>query len=960
MTARTSRLPLLAAFLATACDGTAAVDGDDAGGGPAAPPSIARVTTRLSQDAIPAGTSTTVTCAAFDQYDAPFAAPLAFKVTDASGDAPDGLTIDGAIVTATFAGTYRVICAHDGTPAIQDASPPTLRVTPGDAATVRTVILDPTVTAGTRVNVACSVADSEGNRAPGETVVRVTPETGVTVDGKVAYFETSGTYSVACSLADGAIVSAEPVEVTVEPAELAEIAATVTPEAITAGASATVTCAARDRFGNARPLDRVLTRPVDGLTGLDPQRLTLTGTRAGLYGIECLPQEAWVTAESVPASLEILPADPATLTLGLAPDRAVYSVGQRVQLNPVVADIHGNTITTLSDALVIETRLGGAIRQTLAPGERAQLDAEGSWILSARLGAPWNFKATRTVLADASAPVIDVTTPTRAQMVSSAGGGVQVSGTVSDLTGGLVEVTWNGAAETLTQGVLSRPLAKSLVPTHGVNSFTVTARDVSNNFTRLAQSFLVAPEYKPAPNAFDDGVQAHFDKTFLDDGVRTGRVDDLATVAEKAMGAVDVSSLVPSPVVSANGYDVYLRNVRHDAPKVSITPARDLLQVAVRVANLAVDVDAQGFVDVGGTVRADRVDVTLQLEVAVVNGQPRVTQRTPDIRVENLRFEVHWSIDWLVNLFADRVEAALADALRQQLAAIVPDMVRNLLRQVELNETFTVPAFFPGMSPLNVALVATLQTATLSEGGLDVALRSRASAARRVNWATRGSVMRGGCFGSDSGPPLWDGSKRLGAALGLDLLNQLLHAVWQGGALEIPLTAAALGGDDLASAGVTELDMHLSARLPPVLTDCKGKLNLQMAELVMDVDTVLGGLPMTLSLVAAVETEATLVLEAGHLKLMLAPIPAGNILVDIVEIESAFFDANAEVELIDFLREMVLVKALESIGGKTLADFPLPSIDLGAVHPSLAGAVIDFGEGRLDRRRGWVTLSTDP
>jgi hypothetical protein len=346
--------------------------------------------------------------------------------------------------------------------------------------------------------------------------------------------------------------------------------------------------------------------------------------------------------------------------------------------------------------------------------------------------------------------------------------------------------------------------------------------------------------------------------------------------------------------------------------------------------------------------------------VAVVNGQPRVTQRAPDIRIENVRFEVHWSIDWLVNLFAGQVEQALTDALRQQLGAVVPDMIRTLLRQVELNQTFTVPAFFPGMSPLNVALVATLQKATLTEGGLDVALRTRASAARRVNWATRGSIMRGGCFGTDGGPPDWDASKRLGAALSLDVLNQVLHAVWQGGALEIPMTAAALGAGNLADYGVTELDLFLSARLPPVLTDCKGQLRLQMAELQMDVETVLGGLPMTVSLVVAVETEATLTLEGGNLKLTLGAIPADRIVVDIVEVESALFDTNTEVELINFLREVVLVKALESIGGKTLADFPLPRIDLGTIDPSLAGVVIDFGAGTLARRRGFVTLSTNP
>jgi hypothetical protein len=950
----------LVALVFAACDGTAAVDAPDGGPVASGPPGLSRVSTELSQDTIPAGTSTRVTCAAFDQYGAPFAAPLAFRVIDAAGDPPEGVSAAGDIVTATWAGTYRVICAHTGTPAVSDTSPPVLKVEPGAPVAIRTIVLDTTVPAGTRVNTACSVTDAQGNRAAGEVSLRVSPEAGVSVEGRVATFETAGTYSLACALADGSLVSAEPVTVTVEPGALALLETALSPAVVHPGEATTVTCAGRDRFGNAIPLTRVLTRPVDGLSAADAQRLVLSGTRAGLYGVECLPQDAWITATSVPAQLEIVPGEPAALALGLSPDRAVYSVGQRVQLNPVLSDAFGNVITSMSDALRLETRLGDALRQTLAPGERAQLDAEGRWTITAILGAPWNFRASRAVLADASAPVIDLTTPTRGQMVTSPGNAMQVTGTVTDLTGGLTEVTWNGGLEPVTLGALSYRLARSLVPTHGVNSFTVTARDVSGNFTRVAQSFLAAPEYKPATSAFDDGLQAHFAAAFFDDGVRAGRVDDLATVAERALGRLDADAFVPSPVVSANGYDVYLRDIRHDPPKVAITPARDLLQVALEVRDLAVDVDAQGFVDAGGTVRADRVAVTLQLEVTVVNGQPRVTQRTPDIRIENLRFEVHWSIDWLANLFADRVEAALAEALRQQLAATLPAMIRDLLRQVELNQTFTVPALFPGMSPLNVALTATLERASLSEAGLDVALRTRASAARRVNWATRGSVMRGGCFGTDGGSPDWDEGKRLGAAVALDVLNQVLHAVWQGGALELPLDEASLGVSDLADYSISDLTMFLSARLPPLLTDCRGSLVLQLAELQADVEATLGGLPMKVSLVIAVETEATLSLEGGRLKLGLAPIRPERVLIEILEVDSPLFDANAEVELIDFLRGLVLEKALAEIADESLADFPLPRIDLGAVDPSLAGVVIDFGAGTLVRRRGFVTLSTDP
>jgi hypothetical protein len=128
----------------------------------------------------------------------------------------------------------------------------------------------------------------------------------------------------------------------------------------------------------------------------------------------------------------------------------------------------------------------------------------------------------------------------------------------------------------------------------------------------------------------------------------------------------------------------------------------------------------------------------------------------------------------------------------------------------------------------------------------------------------------------------------------------------------------------------------------------------------MDVTSQMNGQPLDVSMILSVETGANVVMQNGKLTLALEAIPPEAILVDIVDVDTFLFDANQEVELIDFLRELVLVKALEQVGGQTLADFPLPSIDLGALDPSLSGNVISFASAQLTRRRGFLTLSTDP
>jgi len=954
-------LPVGGAAL-SACDGTAAVAGADTFGPDASgPPSLQTVSTTLSETSIVAGGSTIVTCTGRDQYEDVIDVPMSFRVIDPSGNSPEGVTVSGQTITAAFAGSFRVICQHEGTPAFSDNAPPTLAVQAGAPAEIFTYVLFNTVTAGTRISVACSVRDAAGNRTAAETMIRVTPPEGATVEGSSVLFEKTGDYAVACTTVDGGLATSEPPSIKVTPGELATLVTILSTPTISPGGSVTVTCPGRDRFGNTVPLEKVITAPVDGLTGQDNRRLSLSGTRAGLYSVTCIPQEAWVKAASASAQLEILAGAPAGLTLGLSPDRAVYPVGMRVLLTPVVLDSWGNSVTNIDDEIALEALFNNRLQQTLTPGSRATLDAEGFWVLRARLGPPYNLSAQRSVAADASAPIIDITNPVRGQMVTASGSSMPITGEVRDLTGGLFEVTIDGATQTLTQGVTTFPIARTYLPEHGMNSIIATALDVTDNFTRAAQSWLAAPEWKPAASSFDEGIIAFLSRDFIDDGVRTGAANDLATIFERVVGNINVSSLLPSPAVTYGGFDVYLRNMRYNKPTIALSPGLNGLLLEMNVQNIAVDVDAQGFVNVGGKVTVSSVDIDMMLSITVVNGVARVRQEATTVNVNGLRIDVHWSINWLVNLFSNTISNALSDSLKTALVQMVPPMLQDVFKSIELNETFTVPAFFPGMQPLNVLLSSKLYNAAINESGITLGLRTRASAARRVTWATRGSIMRGGCFGVDGGPPVWNPAKRIGAAISLDVINQLLHAVWQGGGLELTMGADAFGGANLeADFGITALDIDMSARLPPLLTDCGGKLVLQMAEINMDVHATLSGVQLNVSLIIAVETGAVVEMKNGKLTMSLESIPEEAILVDITSIESDLFDTNLEVELIDFLRDLVLVKALEQVGGQTLADFPLPEIDLGAIDPSLSGTVISFTNSELTRKRGFLTLGTNP
>jgi hypothetical protein len=955
-----SALVLGLSFALTACDGTGEVPPSDTLGGEVlTPPELTRVETSLEPATIPAGGTTTVVCRGKDQYDADFdpEADFAFDVFDANDQAPRGVTIDGATLKAEFAGVVRVRCRYLGTPPMTDGSPVNLNVEAGPPASLKTTILRTELVAGDKANVSCSLRDAQNNATGGETALRVLPETGVSVTGgKTIHFTAAGTFDVTCVLADGDLAG-NTVTVTVSPGPLAVLETVLSKDLVNPNEEVTVTCPGRDEFGNPVTLDKLITLPVDGLTGVDSDRLRLRGTRAGAYPVTCVPKESWVKATSVPATLTIAPGPAASMTLVLSPDRNVYTLGARPTATASLLDAFGNALPSTTGA-TIEARLGTTLKQTLTSGQQVNLDAEGSWKLTGKLGA---ITTNRSVVVDGSAPTIEVTFPARGQMVTQRTNTINLTGEVKDASGGLKEVKVNGIPRPVSEGSLRFDLAMPLSGKHGLNTLTIEATDVQGQSTRVVQSFILAGGYMPAADTFSDGIIAHLSRAFIDDGNHAGKIDDLATLMERVVRGFVLTDYIPSPVLSSSGYDVYLRNISYDPPTVALAPANGMLVLDVDITDLSIDVDAQGFVDVGGTVTASAVRVDMQLGVTVVNGTPRVNVIALVVNIDGLDIDVHWSINWIIDLFTNTIRDAIIDAIEEPLRAEIPAAVSDALAALAIDETFQVPAFFPGMSPLNVRLQGKPSSIALTESALDLALGTKVSAAKKVAWPTAGSPLRDGCFGVDTGGPTFAADKKLGMGLSLDVLNQVMHAVWQGGALELSLGASAFGDVDMSEYGVSDLTLDVSGRLPPMLTDCDGDLHIQLGELQLDANLKLAGLPLGLGMIVAFETATDVTVDAnGAISLGLDPIAPESILIDVTRIESDLFTPDQETAILELLRDQLLVKVLEKFAGGSLASFPLPEIDLGAVSPSLAGQKIALRNIALSRSKGYLLLQGAP
>ena len=869
----------------------------------------------------------------------------------------------GNRVTATNAGSFRVQCLFGGNPRVVDTSPVTVLVQPGEPSSVKTSLFVTEVTAGNSVSVGCSVRDANGNIASGNTTVRVTPSTGATVDGRRVTFTKTGDFAVVCMLADQSLIGGDPVTVTVVPAIIYQLKTVLSVTTLAPGGETIVTCPGLDRYENPVNLEKIITLPVDGLEANDGNRLRLTSRRAGTYPVTCAPKEAWVhPAVVLPATLTVLPGPPAVMTLELTPERSVYNLGTRVKGTAKVFDVEGNAITGYTDEITVSGYHDGVLEQTVLSGERIDLDIEGAWTLTASL-EDTNITASRTVLADGSAPTIDLTFPQRGQMAVGSGGAMRITGTIKDATGGLASVRINGTPYPVTPGTNELALDRSFGPALGMNRLTIEATDVNDNTTKLAETFIVAPGYKPAAETFPEGIAAHMAKDFLDDGNRTGAANDLATILERFVGKVDIGSYIPSPVVSYSGYDVYLRSVDYDAPKITLAPGNQSLTLSLEITHLVADVYADGFIDADGTVTAQRIRLDVQMGISIApGGVPKVTVLSSAATVEGLDIDVHWSINWLIDLFTPQISEALTDAFGDFLKQQAPPLVASALASLQVSEGFEIPAFLPGAAPLPVQLAAKPDHTDIDEQGLDLFLATKMTAAKKVPWSTPGSMMRGACFGQDSGLPAWSTSKKLTMGISLDVLNQLLHAVWQGGALEVTLGADAFAGQDLTQYGVTDLAVTLSGHLPPILTDCVDQqLHLQLGELQVDASLKLGDSPLVISMLVAFETTATVSIDAdGALSLELGAIDTDDVLIDVTNLQSDLFGPEQEDVVVQLLKDQLLGNLLGELAGQSLAHFPIPEIDLGALDPSLAGQKIALKNIVLDRTKGYLLLQGDP
>lgn len=553
------------------------------------------------------------------------------------------------------------------------------------------------------------------------------------------------------------------------------------------------------------------------------------------------------------------------------------------------------------------------------------------------------------VATQACRPSIEVFTPARAATLQSDDPHVEVRGRVLHPAADDAELRLNDQrVELESDGTFSHVV----VPEVGGNTLVFEVTDALGQTRKRVQAFLWSTAYH-LPTTFPEGslepaLAFYLDQESLDDGTRDAPPNDIGSVVAQSLDAVDLQAWASDePLTHVAGYDVLLESLTRSGTHTSLEAIDDgfLLELELqdiqgdlRLACLHSACDLTGG-DGNASFGLETMRFTVWAEVEV-DDDHRLQVSAVDVVTEVDGFTLgstHPWADTILSLLSPILQDLFIPAFEAQLGAEVERIVAALLeeRLGALSLASELPFSQPGTPGSGV--VARLETDLLAVDIHDGQWPPRPSPSQGAAFYLRGGVFvpgldglpedhlgipaRAGCAEDDD---LLDLPREgaLEIAWTDDLLNQVFHAAWRAGMLDLPLVIRDLTG---------EARLNVQGMLPPTVSDCNPEREVQLyiGDLRLDAEIELLGSRLVFtsfsSLAVPLEFEAT----SGTVGLRLGAIT--KIDTQIVTEEDAAIDTEA-------LLERTVEDQLEKVLGEVLAgpsgfELPLPSLGASGLTP---------------------------
>lgn len=486
----------------------------------------------------------------------------------------------------------------------------------------------------------------------------------------------------------------------------------------------------------------------------------------------------------------------------------------------------------------------------------------------------------------------------------------------------------------------------------GFNGIVVEAVDLNGLKDRVVQSYYYSTQWfpfsetDPSVSNVDDGLMLFLGPEVWDDN-DTSTYDDIATIITQYVSTLDLMSMITNPIERGDDgwacgeHVVNVTSITFGTVSVNLIPVDGGLWMSVTIPNLRIGISGKYCrVSFSGVATASSIVVTSTLLISMdpVTQKPVINMTGTDSTVNGLDVDINnmpgFLEDLVMSFMRDSLTDSIESAIEEQITAIVPQM-QEMLEGLAIDQTFEVPALFEGGTPMTVALSSALSSVNFTPAGGTLGMRAAFSAPRGTTYEKLGSIGRANCLAGGVEPnpvfPVGSAGPQLELGLKDDLLNELVYALYWGGALSLPIPAEMLG-ESLSDYGITDMVMHVDFMLPPILSACNPaqQLKLAVGDVKVDATLKMFGAPLTMTIYASLKAGANVtarLTETGATSLGVAiEYP------DFVDMEIASLTGNlagAEDTIKNLVMNTLLPTLLGTLDGTTpLVEFEIPSIDM--------------------------------
>ena len=575
--------------------------------------------------------------------------------------------------------------------------------------------------------------------------------------------------------------------------------------------------------------------------------------------------------------------------------------------------------------------------------------------------------AHKVVVSGACRPVFEDMYPPRGATIkgSAADPVVVVTGTVSSGGGAIVGLTVNGQATTVGEDGVFAVGVDAVV---GGNTLVIVATDELGTTRKRVQAFLWSTQYyKPveSPSGMvNPGIGIWLSQEVLDDGDHSPPADDLATVFEQLLGSLKLGDSIPSPAYNGSTHKVFIKNVTHGAPKVSLTSQSGGLKMVVTISNVKGDVDADGkkigcafgictyYPGASGDLKVSSVVVNANVVLSVVNHQLKATVQDVDVKVNGMKIDldgiggaiIQPIVDLLIDSFKSEIENQFESAVTDE----IEPQLESALSSLAFDFGFDMPSLDPAGGSVPVQVKTDFSSVSFNSSGGKIRLRAGVYAPKVTPYGNLGVPGRIGCNAAAQKLVI-PAAAPLELVLADDVTNELLYGGWRGGMLEFNVPPSMLADVNLADFGIEDLTVKVSGMLAPTLSDCNGEVLVTIGDLRIDAQLTLLGKLMNVVMFVTLDAGFEFTVSDGELGFAITEVKSLE-----SDLEVQQDDLIGSEPIIATLVDQSLVPALlGALGGDTLAGVPLPKIDLGG------GAAIQIAPQEVSRESGNTVVSGD-